>query len=76
LSKVQQQLGPARIATTTISTKLANRERRSLEAHPGDLVGPAQLMGHSDLNTTAVYTQPTAEDLAARVERLPLNACE
>ena len=48
--------------------------RRSLEAHPGDLVGLARLLGHSDRNTTGVYTQPTAEDLAQRVDRLPLNA--
>jgi site-specific recombinase XerD len=61
---------------TTPHTLRHTFARRYLEAHPGDLVGLARLLGHRDLNTTAVYTQPTAEDLAARVERLPLNAYE
>jgi site-specific recombinase XerD len=39
-------------------------------------VGLARLLGHSDLNTTGIYTQPTADELAARLERLPLNAYE
>lgn len=47
---------------------------RYLAAHPSDLVGLARLLGHSSLDTTAIYTQPTAEELADRVERLPLNA--
>jgi integrase len=59
---------------TTPHTLRHTFARRYLEAHPGDLVGLARLLGHRDLNTTGVYTQPTAEDLAARVERLPLNA--
>jgi site-specific recombinase XerC len=61
-------------ATTTPHTLRHTFARRYLEAHPGDLVGLARLLGHSDLNTTAIYTQPTAEDLAARLDRLPLNA--
>jgi site-specific recombinase XerD len=61
---------------TTPHTLRHTFARRYLEAHPGDLVGLARLLGHRDLNTTAVYTQPTAEDLAARLERLPLNAYE
>jgi site-specific recombinase XerD len=59
---------------TTPHTLRHTFARRYLEAHPGDLVGLARLLGHRDLNTTAVYTQPTAEDLAARLDRLPLNA--
>lgn len=47
---------------------------RYLDAHAGDLVGLARLLGHSSLDTTAIYTQPTAEDLAERVDNLPLNA--
>jgi site-specific recombinase XerD len=47
---------------------------RYLERHPGDLVGLARLLGHADLNSTKIYTQPTAEELARRVDQLPLNA--
>ncbi|MBX0326579.1 tyrosine-type recombinase/integrase [Oscillochloris sp. ZM17-4] len=45
-----------------------------LDEHPGDLVALARLLGHSSLDTTAIYTQPTADELADRVENLPLNA--
>jgi site-specific recombinase XerD len=45
-----------------------------LAAHPGDLVGLARLLGHSSLDTTSIYTQPTADELALKVEQLPLNA--
>jgi site-specific recombinase XerD len=47
---------------------------RYLDEHPGDLVGLAHLLGHSSLDTTSIYTQPTAEALAERVDRLSLNA--
>src|SRR6266545_6059854 len=47
---------------------------RYLDEHPRDLVGLAHLLGHNSLDTTAIYTQPTAEALAERVDRLPLNA--
>ena len=43
---------------------------RYLEANPGDLVGLARLLGHESLNTVAIYTQPTMEDLTKRVENL------
>ena len=45
-----------------------------LDEHPGDLVGLAGLLGHSSLDTTRIYTQPTAEEIADRLERLDLNA--
>ena len=32
------------------------------------------MLGHSSLNTTRIYMQPTAEQLADRVERIDLNA--
>ena len=45
-----------------------------LSRHQGDLVGLANLMGHESISTTAIYAQPTEEDLATRMEELPLNA--
>lgn len=45
-----------------------------LKDHPGDLVGLAALLGHSSLETTRIYVQPSAEDLAQRVEQTRLNA--
>jgi len=43
---------------------------RYLAANQGDLVGLARLLGHESLNTVAIYTQPTLEDLSERVEGL------
>jgi integrase/recombinase XerC len=40
-----------------------------LKANPDDLRGLAALLGHSDLNTVMVYTEPTLDDLAERMER-------
>jgi site-specific recombinase XerD len=45
-----------------------------LASHPGDMVGLAALMGHSSLDTTRIYTQPSDEDLSQRVEGSALNA--
>lgn len=45
-----------------------------LKDHPGDLVGLATLLGHSSLETTRIYAQPSADDLAQRVEHTRLNA--
>jgi site-specific recombinase XerD len=45
-----------------------------LKDHPGDLVGLAALLGHSSLETTRIYVQPTIDDLAQRVEQTRLNA--
>jgi integrase len=47
---------------------------RYLATHPHDLVGLARLLGHSALEATRVYVQPTDDKLATRVERLDLNA--
>ena len=41
---------------------------RYLQRHPGDLVGLAQLLGHSNLNTTTGYTQNRLQDLQNKVE--------
>jgi len=47
---------------------------RYLAAHPGDLVGLARLLGHSSLDTTKIYVQPTNEQLADNVDHIDLNA--
>ncbi len=43
---------------------------RYLAANPGDLRSLAALLGHSNLNTVLVYTEPRLEDLAGRMERV------
>ena len=43
---------------------------RYLAANPGDLRGLAALLGHSNLNTVLIYTEPRLEDLAGRMERV------
>jgi site-specific recombinase XerD len=48
--------------------------RSYLSQYPGDVVGLATLLGHSSLDTTRLYSQPAVSQLAARVERLSLNA--
>jgi site-specific recombinase XerD len=41
-----------------------------LSANPGKLVELANLLGHTSLDTTAIYLQPSAEDLAEGMERM------
>jgi site-specific recombinase XerD len=43
---------------------------RYLEANPGDLVGLAQILGHSNLNTTKRYAQRTDVELRDASERM------
>ena len=45
-----------------------------LKDHLGDLVGLSALLGHTNLETTRSYVQPTADDLAKRVKQTRLNA--
>ena len=42
---------------------------RYLKRNPGELVELATLLGHESLDTTAVYTRPSAEQLAAGLEK-------
>ena len=38
-----------------------------------DLIGLSRLLGHTNLNTTAIYAQPSMADLAERVEKASLT---
>jgi site-specific recombinase XerD len=64
-------LVPADTSAHTLRHTFASRY---LNTHAGDLVGLAALLGHSSLDSTRIYTQPTADQLAARLEQLDLNA--
>src|SRR6266699_1813011 len=48
--------------------------RNYLAQYPGDVVGLATLLGHTSLDTTRIYSQPTVEQLSTRVELLRQNA--
>jgi integrase/recombinase XerC/integrase/recombinase XerD len=43
---------------------------RYLKANPGDLRGLAALLGHANINTVMIYTEPTLDDLASRINRI------
>ncbi|HEY6410944.1 MAG TPA: tyrosine-type recombinase/integrase [Ktedonobacteraceae bacterium] len=45
-----------------------------LAQYPGDIIGLATLLGHSSLDTTRLYSQPTVSQLSTRVEQLKINA--
>ena len=47
-----------------------------LQRHPGKLRDLADLLGHASLDTTALYTRPSHDDVAADLERSPLNVCD
>lgn len=61
-------------ATTSAHTLRHTFAHRYLAAQPGDLVGLAALLGHGSLDTTRIYVEPTAAQLAQRVEEIDLNA--
>ena len=46
---------------------------RYLKSCPGDLRGLAAILGHSNLNTVLIYTAPSVEDLASRMERAEVS---
>jgi integrase/recombinase XerC len=64
-------LVPAQASAHTLRHTFA---RNYLAEHPGDIVGLASLLGHTSLDTTRIYNQPTIEQLSTRVEQLAQNA--
>ena len=46
---------------------------RYLKANADDLRGLARLLGHSNLNTVMIYTEPTLDDLDERMERMDVS---
>ena len=64
-------LVPAQTSAHTLRHTFA---RNYLAEHPGDIVGLASLLGHTSLDTTRIYGQPTLKQLSTRVEQLPQNA--
>lgn len=62
---VDQPVSPHRLRHTFAT--------RYLQANPDDVRGLAALLGHSSLDTVMVYTQPTLQDLAWRMERFEMN---
>jgi site-specific recombinase XerD len=67
VSDLARRAGITRFAVSAHSLR-HTFARRFLRRHPGKLVELAALLGHESLDTTAVYTRPSAEDLAADVE--------
>lgn len=62
----QARLDPDAIHPHTLRHTFATRY---LKANPGDLRGLAALLGHSSIETVMIYTQPTFDDLAERMQR-------
>ena len=58
------------IAALTPHTLRHTFATRYLAANPDDLRSLASLLGHRNLNTVMIYTEPTQEALAERVERM------
>ncbi len=71
LVKAAGELVPEETSAHTLRHTFA---RSYLAQYPGDVVGLATLLGHSSLDTTRLYSEPSVEQLAPRVEQLNLNA--
>lgn len=67
LDKYTYQAGIEPITPHTLRYTFSSRY---LEVNPGDLRGLAALLGHANLNTVMIYTEPTVEDLVERIERI------
>jgi integrase/recombinase XerC len=71
LVKAAGELVPQETSAHTLRHTFA---RTYLTQYPGDLVGLATLLGHSSLETTRLYSEPSTDQLAVRVEQLKINA--
>ncbi len=71
LVKAAGELVPQKTSAHTLRHTFA---RNYLTQYPGDVVGLATLLGHSSLDTTRLYSQPSVEQLSTRVEQLKINA--
>jgi site-specific recombinase XerD len=71
LVKLAEGLVPEEASAHTLRHTFA---RNYLAQYPGDVVGLATLLGHSSLDTTRLYSQPSVEQLSTRVEQLNMNA--
>ena len=67
LNKYTQQAGIEAIGPHALRHTFATRY---LNANPDDLRGLAALLGHASLNTVMIYTEPSLDDLAQRMERI------
>ena len=45
-----------------------------LQSNPGQLVALADLLGHESLDTTAIYTKPSEDELSESIEKLDINS--
>lgn len=72
VARLVQQAGIERMPVSA-QTLRHTFARYYLQQHPGKLRELADVLGHESLETTAVYTKPSQDDLAADVERSPLN---
>jgi integrase/recombinase XerC len=69
LNKYTQMAGLPSIGPHTLRHTFAYQY---LQANPDDIRGLAALLGHSNINTVMIYTQPSLEDLNQRMERVIL----
>lgn len=71
LVKAAGELVPQTASAHTLRHTFAHNY---LAQYPSDIVGLATLLGHSSLDTTRLYSQPTVSQLSTRVEQLKINA--
>lgn len=71
LVRAAGELVPPKTSAHTLRHTFAHNY---LAQYPGDVVGLATLLGHTSLDTTRLYSQPTVSQLSTRVEQLKINA--
>ncbi|GLV61178.1 tyrosine recombinase XerC [Dictyobacter sp. S3.2.2.5] len=74
IGELVRQAGTRVPQATSAHTLRHTFARNYLSQYPGDIVGLAALLGHSSLDTTRLYSEPTVSELAARVEHMHSNA--